>query len=49
MNTMSGLGYKPFQRIHPLSLLASVSSRQASGRLQVVSEATVWSLYLEAG
>ncbi len=49
MNTMPSLGYKPFQRIHPLSLLASVSSRQASGRLQVVSEATVWSLYLEAG
>ena len=49
MNTMSSLGYKPFQRIHPLSLLASVSSRQASGRLQVVSEATVWSLYLDAG
>jgi two-component system, chemotaxis family, response regulator PixG len=49
MNTLPSLGYRPFQRIHPLSLLASVSSRQASGRLQVVSEATVWSLYLEQG
>ncbi len=49
MNTLPSLGYRPFQRIHPLSLLASVSSRQASGRLQVTSEATVWSLYLEQG
>jgi two-component system, chemotaxis family, response regulator PixG len=49
MNTLPSLGYRPFQRIHPLSLLASVSSRQASGRLQVTSESTVWSLYLEQG
>jgi two-component system, chemotaxis family, response regulator PixG len=49
MNTMPTLGYRPFQRIHPLSLLAQMSSRQTSGRLQVTSEATVWSLYLDQG
>ncbi len=46
---MPTLGYRPFQRIHPLSLLAQMSSRQTSGRLQVTSEATVWSLYLDQG
>ncbi len=49
MNTMPTLGYRPFQRIHPLSLLAQMSSRQTTGRLQVTSEATVWSLYLDQG
>jgi two-component system, chemotaxis family, response regulator PixG len=48
MNTLP-VGARSVQRLHALSLLAQVSSRKTSGRLQVVSESTVWSLYLSQG
>lgn len=49
MNTITMGTYRPSQKLHPLSLLAQMSSRQASGCLQVSSGTTVWSLYLEQG
>ncbi|MGI0491255.1 response regulator [Alkalinema pantanalense CENA528] len=49
MNTLSSVNYRSFERLHPLSLLAQISSRQVSGRLQVTSEATVWSIYFDRG
>ncbi|MEB3292583.1 MAG: response regulator [Synechococcales bacterium] len=48
MNTLP-VGSRTVQRLHALSLLAQVSSRKTSGRLQVVSESTVWALYLSQG
>jgi chemotaxis family two-component system response regulator PixG len=49
MNTMTMGNYRPFQKLHPLTLLAQLSSRQASGCLQVSNESLNWSLYLEQG
>jgi chemotaxis family two-component system response regulator PixG len=49
MNTISMSGYRPFQKLHPLSLLAQLSSRQASGCLQVATNSASWSIYLEQG
>jgi two-component system, chemotaxis family, response regulator PixG len=49
MNTISMASYKPFQKLHPLSLLAQLSSRQTSGCLQVSSGSTTWFIYLEQG
>ncbi|XGW00232.1 MAG: response regulator [Leptolyngbya sp. BL-A-14] len=49
MNTMSMVDHKPYQRLHPLSLLAQAKSRQVSGCLQVSSNAALWSIYLEQG
>lgn len=49
MNTLSSVSYRSFERLHPLSLLAQMNSRQVSGRLQVTSEATVWSIYFDRG
>ncbi|MBD2328166.1 response regulator [Alkalinema sp. FACHB-956] len=49
MNTLSSVSYRSFERLHPLNLLAQLSSRQTTGRLQVTSEATVWSIYLDRG
>jgi chemotaxis family two-component system response regulator PixG len=49
MNTMTMGSYRPFQKLHPLTLLAQLSSRQASGCLQVSNESMNWSLYLDQG
>ncbi|MGI0491250.1 response regulator [Alkalinema pantanalense CENA528] len=49
MNTLPSVSYRSFERLHPLNLLAQLSSRQTTGRLQVTSEATVWSIYLDHG
>jgi two-component system, chemotaxis family, response regulator PixG len=49
MNTMSTANYRPFQKLHPLSLLAQVISRNTNGCLQVSSGSTAWLLYLERG
>jgi two-component system, chemotaxis family, response regulator PixG len=49
MNTISMVSHKPFQRLHPLSLLAQLISRQANGCLQVVSGSSSWLIYLDQG
>ncbi|WP_088893419.1 response regulator [Leptolyngbya ohadii] len=49
MQTIRMGTYRSPQTLHPLSLLAQMISRQASGCLQVVSQSTIWSLYLEQG
>jgi two-component system, chemotaxis family, response regulator PixG len=49
MNTISMVSHQPFQRLHPLSLLAQLTSRQTNGCLQVVSESTSWFIYLDQG
>jgi two-component system, chemotaxis family, response regulator PixG len=49
MNTISRVSQRPVQNLHPLSLLAQLISRNASGCLQVVSGATVWLIYLDQG
>jgi twitching motility two-component system response regulator PilG len=49
MNTISMVSHKPFQRLHPLSLLAQLINRQVSGCLQVVSGSSSWLIYLDQG
>lgn len=49
MNTLSMGTFKPFQTLHPLSLLAQLTSREASGCLQVSNGTDSWLLYLEQG
>lgn len=49
MNTLPMTSYKPFQKIHPLSLLAQQSSRQASGCLQLTNQSGSWFIYLQQG
>jgi two-component system, chemotaxis family, response regulator PixG len=49
MNTTTMASYRPFQKLHPLTLLAQLSSRQANGCLQVSNGSTSWFLYLEQG
>lgn len=49
MNTIPISSYRSFPKLHPLSLLAQVISRQLSGCLQVSSKSTVWSIYLHQG
>lgn len=49
MNTITMSGYRPLQKLHPLSLLAQMTSRRANGCLQVSSGSTTWSIYLEHG
>ncbi|NET31407.1 MAG: response regulator [Cyanothece sp. SIO1E1] len=41
--------YRPPQKLHPLSLLAQLSSRQVNGCFQVSNESASWSLHLDAG
>ncbi len=41
--------YKLFQKLHPLSLLAQLSSRAATGCLRVVAKSTSWFIYVEEG
>lgn len=49
MNTTTMASYRPFQKLHPLTLLAQLSSRQADGCLQVSNGSTSWLIYLEKG
>lgn len=49
MNSAFTVSYKPSQRLHPLSVLAQLTSRRATGCLQVTSGATSWLIYLEQG
>jgi twitching motility two-component system response regulator PilG len=49
MNTISMGAYRPSQKLHPLSLLAQLASRQTNGCLQVSSGTVTWSIYLERG
>ncbi|MGJ3251854.1 MAG: response regulator [Elainellaceae cyanobacterium] len=49
MNTAAMVSHRSFQRLHPLSLLAQLTSRQASGCLQVFNDAASWTFYLEQG
>ncbi|MBD2354862.1 response regulator [Tolypothrix sp. FACHB-123] len=49
MSTTPIGSYKLFQKLHPLSLLAQLTSRRATGCLRVYTETTSWSIYLEDG
>lgn len=49
MSTTPISSYKLFQKLHPLSLLAQLTSRRATGCLRVYTETTSWSIYLEDG
>ena len=49
MNTTTMASYRPFQKLHPLTLLAQLSSRQADGCLQVSNGSISWLIYLEKG
>lgn len=49
MSTTQEDGYKLFQKLHPLSLLAQLSSRNATGCLRVFTKSISWSIYLEEG
>ncbi len=49
MSTIPIDGYKLFQKLHPLSLLAQLSSRHATGCLRVFTNSNSWSIYLEEG
>lgn len=49
MNTLSQLSNGSSQRLHPLSLFVQLTSRQASGCLQVTSGATAWFVFLDTG
>ena len=49
MNILPVETYKTAQKLHPLSLIAQLNSRQTNGCLQVMSNTTTWSLYLEQG
>lgn len=41
--------YKLFQKLHPLSLLAQISSRRATGCLRVFTKSNCWSMYVDEG
>ncbi len=49
MNPITMVSYGPSQKLHPLSLLAQLTSRFTSGCLQVSYESTSWFLYFEQG
>ncbi len=50
MNTIHIDNYSLMQKIYPLSLLAQLNSRRATGRLRISTTYTEsWSVYLEAG
>lgn len=49
MNTISMVSHRPFQSLHPLSLLAQSISRHISGCLEVTSGPTTWTIYFEQG
>lgn len=49
MSTTQEGSYKFLQKIHPLSLLAQLTGRRATGRLRVSTGSIYWSLYLYEG
>lgn len=49
MSTTPIGSYKFSQKLHPLSLLAQLTSRRATGCLRVFVESVSWSIYLEDG
>lgn len=49
MNAISMSTYRPYQKLHPLSLLAQLISRQYSGCLRVTHESIAWSINFERG
>lgn len=49
MNTDTLSAYQPPQKLHLLSLLAQMTSQQATGCLLVSDGSTTWALYLEQG
>ena len=49
MSTTPIGSYKFSQKLHPLSLLAQLTSRRATGCLRVFIESFSWSIYLENG
>jgi twitching motility two-component system response regulator PilG len=49
MSTTSIGSYRLFQKLHPLSLFAQLTSRRATGCLNVYTETVSWSIYLEEG
>jgi two-component system, chemotaxis family, response regulator PixG len=49
MSTTPIGSYRLFQKLHPLSLLAQLTSRHATGCLRVFTGIVSWSIYLEDG
>ncbi|MBW4645301.1 MAG: response regulator [Goleter apudmare HA4340-LM2] len=49
MSTSPIGNYRLFQKLHPLSLLAQLTSRRATGHLRVYSGTVSWSIFLENG
>ncbi|MGA7938201.1 MAG: response regulator [Kovacikia sp.] len=49
MSPMSMVSYGPSQKLHPLSLLAQLTSRFTSGCLQVSDGSTSWLVYFDQG
>ncbi|TAF10091.1 MAG: response regulator [Nostocales cyanobacterium] len=49
MMTTSLGSYRLFHKLHPLSLLAQLSTRKVTGCLNVFTELFSWSIYLEQG
>jgi two-component system, chemotaxis family, response regulator PixG len=48
-NHTSMSSYRLIQKLHPLSLLAQLTSRRATGCLRVYTGSTSWSIHLEEG
>ncbi|PMB26117.1 two-component system response regulator [Fischerella thermalis CCMEE 5205] len=49
MSTSPISSYRFFQKLHPLSLLAQLTSRRATGCLRVYTDTNSWTIYLEEG
>ena len=49
MSTTPIGSYRLFQKLHPLSLLAQLTSRRATGCLSIFTGTVSWSIYLEEG
>ena len=49
MNSRSIMGYGATQKLHPLSFLAQLISRQVSGHFKLYSGTNSWSLFLSQG
>ncbi|MBF2008908.1 MAG: response regulator [Chlorogloeopsis fritschii C42_A2020_084] len=49
MSTSPIGSYRFFQKLHPLSLLAQLTSRRATGCLRVFTDVACWTIYLEEG
>lgn len=49
MSTTSIGSYRLFQKLHPLSLLAQLTSRRTTGCLTIHTGTVSWSIYLEEG